>query len=359
MIAANGRAIVSVNLPREERGRALGLTSTAFHIGFLTGPSLGGFLIDTLGWRWIFYINLPFSLYGAYLAWKVVPETRTKEGVGIDIPGAILLLLTNALFIYAIDQLPRVGWGHLLFAATFCSSLIALLFLLRIEAKSQAPILDLSMFRLRLFSAGVASLFLVAATLSAINFLLPFLLQNMLGYTPSQVGWIIVADSIIIMIMAPIAGALSDRLGSRLLCTLGCAVIVVAQLFLATLDVHSSLIRIILPLALWGIGWALFNAPNQSSMLGAVSPDKIGAAAGMIATTARAGGAMGVALSATLFGYLLSAAGLTSSQIESSGSWRAAPEVFMNSFSSTIYVLSFFTALAVLFSAVRGKRSDQ
>ena len=76
MIAANGRAIVSVNLPPEERGRALGLTSTAFHIGFLIGPALGGFLIDSIGWRWIFYINLPFSLAGAYLAWKVVPETR-------------------------------------------------------------------------------------------------------------------------------------------------------------------------------------------------------------------------------------------------------------------------------------------
>src|SRR5262245_47520716 len=95
MIAANGRAIVSVNLPPEERGRALGLTSTAFHIGFLLGPSLGGFLIDTIGWRWIFYINLPFSLYGAYLAWKVIPETRTKETTAIDIPGALLLLLTK------------------------------------------------------------------------------------------------------------------------------------------------------------------------------------------------------------------------------------------------------------------------
>jgi len=250
MIAANGRAIVSVNLPREERGRALGLTSTAFHIGFLTGPSLGGFLIDTLGWRWIFYINLPFSLYGAYLAWKVVPETRTKERVGIDIPGAILLLLTNGLFIYAIDQLPRLGWRHPMFVTTLSMSLVALLFLLRIEAKSKTPILNLSMFRARLFSAGIASLFLVAGTLSAINFLLPFLLQNLLGYTPSQVGWIIVADSVIIMIMAPIAGSLSDRLGSRLLCTLGCAVIVVAQFFLATLDVHASLIRIIFPLAL-------------------------------------------------------------------------------------------------------------
>jgi EmrB/QacA subfamily drug resistance transporter len=356
MIAANGRAIVSVNLPPEERGRALGLTSTAFHIGFLLGPSLGGFLIDTIGWRWIFYINLPFSLYGAYLAWKVIPETRTKETTAIDIPGALLLLLTNGLFIYAIDQLPRVGWNHPMFLLTFSLSIIALLLLLRVEAKAKTPILILSMFRSRLFSVGIVSLFLIAGTLSAINFLLPFLLQNLLGYSPSQVGWIIVADSVIIMIMAPIAGSLSDRFGSRLLCTIGCALVTVAQFFLATLELNASLPRIVFPLVIWGVGWALFNAPNQSSILGAVSPEKIGASAGMIATTARTGGAMGVALSATLFGYLLSAAGLSGGQIESPESWRAAPEIFMGAFSTTIFVLNFFTLIAVFFSSVRGTR---
>jgi MFS family permease len=125
MIAANGRAIVSVNLPQAERGRALGLTSTAFHIGFLTGPSLGGFLIDTIGWRWIFYINMPFSIWGAYLAWKVVPETRAREKFAVDLPGAFLLLLTNGLFIYAIDQLPRVGWRHPVFLSTLAFSLVS------------------------------------------------------------------------------------------------------------------------------------------------------------------------------------------------------------------------------------------
>jgi len=359
MIAANGRAIVSVNLPPHERGRALGLTSTAFHIGFLTGPSLGGFLIDTIGWRWIFYMNMPFSLYGAYLAWKVIPETRTKEKMTVDIPGAIWLLLSNGLFIYAIDQLPRVGWRHPVFLTTLSLSLAALMFLLRAERRTKTPILNLSLFHIRLFSAGILSLFLISGTLSAINFLLPFFLQNLLGYSPSQVGWIIVADSLIIMFMAPIAGALSDRLGSRLLCTIGCAIVAVAQFFLATLDLHSSLLRIIFPLVLWGIGWALFNAPNQSSILGAVSPDKIGAAAGMIATTARTGGAMGVALSATLFGYLLSAAGLDSGRIESLQSWRAAPEIFIGAFSITIYVLTIFTLLAVFFSAVRGPRRGE
>ena len=363
MIAANGRAIVSVNLPAEERGRALGLTSTAFHIGFLTGPSLGGFLIDSIGWRWIFYINLPFSLAGAYLAWKVVPETRMPRQSGqskniIDIPGALLLLLTNALFIYAIDQLPRVGWRQPNFFIAFAGALVAAFFLLRVEAKAKMPILILSMFRIRQFSAGIASLFLIAATLSAINFLLPFFLQNLLGYSASQVGWIIVADSVIIMVMAPIAGALSDRLGSRLLCTIGVAIVAIAQLFLATLDLHSSLIRIMLPLVIWGIGWALFNAPNQSSILSAVSTEKLGAAAGMLATTARTGGAMGVALSATLFGYLLTSAGITGNQVNSPEGWRAAPEVFMHAFSTTISVLSIFTLLAVFSSAVRGAKPD-
>jgi EmrB/QacA subfamily drug resistance transporter len=363
MIAANGRAIVSVNLPVEERGRALGLTSTAFHIGFLTGPSLGGFLIDSVGWRWIFYINLPFSIAGALLAWRIVPETRLQRTTDssrnpIDIAGAVLLLVTNGLFIYAIDQLPRSGWRHTNFLLSLAGAIIAGICLLRVEARAKLPILTLSMFRIRQFSAGVFSLFLVAATLSAINFLLPFFLQNLLGYSAAQVGWIIVADSMVIMIMAPIAGALSDRLGSRLLCTIGVGVIAVAQLFLASLDLNSSLLRIMLPLVIWGVGWALFNAPNQSSILSSVSQERIGAAAGMIATTARTGGAIGVALSATLFGYLLNAAGLTSTQVNSAEGWRAAPEVFMSGFSTTIYALSCFTVVAVFSSAVRGRRPD-
>jgi MFS family permease len=171
MIAANGRAIVSVNLPPEERGRALGITSTAFHLGFLTGPSLGGFLIDSIGWRWIFYINLPLGLWGAYLAWKVVPETRLSTKIAVDIPGALLLLLTNSLLIYAIDQLPRTGWHHPIFLLAASLSIVALFFLLRVEAKAQMPILILSMFRSRLFSGGIVSLFLISGTLSAINFL--------------------------------------------------------------------------------------------------------------------------------------------------------------------------------------------
>ena len=359
MIAANGRAIVSVALPREERGRALGLTSTAFHIGFLTGPSFGGFLIDSVGWRWIFYINLPIALWGAYLAWKIIPDTKAEGKLSVDIPGALLLLVTNGLFIYAIDLLPRLGWRHPTFLLTLLLSLVAMVFLLITESRAKTPILILSMFRSRLFSAGILSLFLITATLSAINFLLPFYLQNLLGYSPSQFGWIIVADSLIIMFMAPIAGTLSDRLGSRLLCTIGCVVIVVAQFFVASLGLQASLLRIMLPLALWGIGWALFNAPNQSAILGAVNADQVGAAAGMIATTARTGGAIGVAMAATVFSSMLSAAGLSPAQIESPQSWSAIPESVISSFNYTVHIINACALLAVFFSAFRGKRREE
>ncbi|MGH7928008.1 MAG: MFS transporter, partial [Candidatus Binatia bacterium] len=102
MISANGRAIASITVPRAERGKALGLTSTAFHVGFLSGPTLGGFMIDTIGWRWIFSLNIPIGIWGAWLAWKLLAETRDEERrSSIDVTGAFLLLLTNGLLIYA------------------------------------------------------------------------------------------------------------------------------------------------------------------------------------------------------------------------------------------------------------------
>lgn len=357
MISANGRAIASVAFPHEERGKALGFASMAFHIGFLTGPSLGGFLIDTVGWRWIFYINVPIGIWGAYLAWKIIAETRVEgEPVSVDFLGAGFLLLTNCLFIYAIDQLPRLGWHHPTVLLILALSLIALALLVLTEMKTKAPILIVSLFRNRLFSAGMLSLLFVSLTQSAISFLLPFYLQNLRGFSPSQAGWIIVADSAIIMIMAPVAGWLSDRFGSRLLCTVGCAIIVIAQFLVGSFGLQSSILSIMAPLTLWGLGWAFFNSPNQSAILGSVTMDKMGAASGMTATAARTGGAMGVALSSTLFTYMLFGTGLSRAQIDSPQSWSTAPEMFMASFGHTVHVVNFLTLLAVFFSAVRGPR---
>jgi EmrB/QacA subfamily drug resistance transporter len=360
MIAANGRAVASIALPSNQRGKAMGLVSMAFHIGFLTGPTLGGFLIDTVGWRWIFYVNLPIGIWGAYLAWTLLEESKENlEQISVDFPGAILLMLTNSLFIYAMNQLPHAGWRDPTVIGMMALTAVALAVFVTVELRSRMPILSFSLFRNRLFTASMFSLFFITSTQSAISFLMPFYLQNILHFSPTQMGWIIVANSIVIVMVAPIAGWLSDRLGSRLLCTVGSSLIVVGQFFIASLGLSSSIPRIIFPLALIGLGWAIFNSPNQSAILGSVRRDEVGTASGMNTTTARTGGAMGVALSATLFTYGLSVAGLPSAEIESPQSWSTAPEIFVRSFNHTVHIVNFFTLLSVFFSAVRGSRPEE
>lgn len=357
MIVANGRAIVSVSLPAAQRGKALGFVSMAFHVGFLTGPTLGGFLIDTIGWRWIFYINLPIGLWGAYLAWKVVEESLEKlTRAAVDFFGALLLLLTNSLLIYAMNQLPHLGWSNPTVLGTLSFAALSLASFVIVELRSPSPILSFGLFRNRLFTASMFSLFFITSTQSAINFLLPFYLQTVMGFSPSQMGWIIIANSVVIVMVAPVAGWMSDRFGSRLLCTIGSGLIVIGQFFVASLNLDSSVPRIIFPLALSGLGWAIFNAPNQSAILGSVPRDKVGTASGMNSTTARTGGAMGIALSTTIFTYGLAAAGLSGAQLELPQDWGASPAIFVQSFNRTVHIVNLFTILAIVFSAVRGSR---
>ena len=357
MLTSNGRAIVSLVVPPEQRGKALGYTSVAFNAGFLTGPTLGGFLIDTLGWRWIFYINLPIGIFGAYLAWKTMEETGGEEKrVKIDFLGAFLLMLANTLFLYSMNELPSVGFANLKTISSILLSIVALFLFILTELRVEAPILSLSLFRIRLFSFANLSLFFITSTQSAIQFLMPFYLQSIMGFTPSQMGWIIITGSVAIIMFAPTAGALSDRFGSRLLCTAGTGLIVMGQFFIASLTRDASVPRIIFPLALTGLGFAIFNAPNQSAILGSVPRDKVGAASGMSVTTARMGASAGVAFCTTLFTYGLTLAGLTPGQVQSPERWGSSPETFMHTFNHTVHIINVFTLLSVLFSAMRGER---
>jgi EmrB/QacA subfamily drug resistance transporter len=355
MIVANGRAIASLVVPASERGRALGLTSTAFHIGYMTGPTLGGLIIDTIGWRWLFHINAPLGLVSAYFAWKVLKDRpQSGQTVRVDLPGAALLFLANTVFVYTMNQMPHLGFRHPLVGSLLVVSAITLFLFIRTELRAQDPILSLSLFRSRLFTAANLSLFFITCTQSAISVLLPFYLQNLIGFSAAQMGWILIANSIVIIIVAPVAGWLSDRFGSRLLCSVGSALIVLGQFLIGNLTLQSSVLQMVLPQVLTGLGWAIFNSPNQSAILGAVPRDKVGAASGMTVTTARVGGAFGIALSGAILTYGLGAGGLTAQEIESPQTWNTHPEIFMRSFSQTVHIINLLAVLSIFFSALRG-----
>jgi EmrB/QacA subfamily drug resistance transporter len=359
LILANGRALVTINSPPSERGKALGITSTAYHVGYMAGPTLGGFIIDTIGWRWIFFMTIPIGLACAYFASRVLRERATSDvPIKVDIAGAGYLLLTNICFVYALNQLPHLGIGNPLVFSFFVVSLASLALFIHTEKKAENPILNLSLFRNRLFSASNLSLFFVTLTQSAIGVLLPFYLQNLMAFTPTQMGWIIIGSSLVIIMVAPFAGWLSDRFGSRLLCSIGAAIIVSGQYLIGSFTLQSSLFALILPQLLMGFGWALFNSPNQSAIMSAVSRDQVGAASGMTVTTARIGGAIGIALSGAIMTHALSASGLSAEQIESPESWSSKPQQFLAAFAFTVHWLNAFALLAIVFSALRGGRRD-
>ena len=359
MIMANGRALVTVNSPASERGKALGITSMAFHVGYITGPTLGGFIIDAAGWRWVFFLTIPLGLACAYFGWKILKERPASEThVQVDFAGAAYLLLTNICFLYALNRLPHRGAQDSLVIIFFVVAAVTLYLFIRAEQKAPTPILSLSLFRNRLFTAANLSLFFLTSSQSAVSVLIPFYLQNLMGFTPTQMGWILIGGSVVIIVLAPVAGRLSDRFGSRILCTVGAAIMIVGQYLIGSLTLHSTIFQMIMPQILIGVGWGLFNSPNQSAIMSTVPRDKVGAASGMTLTTGRIGGAMGIAISGAVMTFALGANGLTPEQIESPTSWAAAPEVFLQSFRYTTHLITAIGILSVVFAAMRGARKD-
>jgi EmrB/QacA subfamily drug resistance transporter len=359
MLMANGRAIIVATVPAGDRVKALAMTSAAFHVGFLAGPSLGGVIIDAVGWRWVFFINFPIGIIAAYLGWKYMPDTPLNEDdKGIDFIGAAYLLLSMSGMVYAMNHLPDDGLTHPRVYLGILTCAIALVLFIRTELRTAVPILNLSLFRSRLFAATNLSLFCVSFTQTAFTLLLVFYLQNMMKFTPSQMSWIIITNSMAVILFSPVAGRVSERLGARMLCTLGTVLIVVGQFMIGSLSLTSSIFAMVFPVALTGLGWSMFNAPNQSAMLAAVPAGHIGAASGMNVTTARVGGTLGLAIGSALFTYALSTGGFTHAPVASSGDWNAPPDVFLRSFQTTLHILNIVGVLAVCFAAVRGKKGE-
>jgi EmrB/QacA subfamily drug resistance transporter len=310
MLFSSSPAILTKAFPASERGRALGMQGTMTYLGLTVGPALGGWLAHAFGWRWVFYINVPVGIVAITLAWKVVSEDRPAGArERFDAPGAALFLAGLVSLLVALNQGHDWGWTSPLTLGLALLALVLLALFIQVERRSASPMLDLSLFRSRLFSASALSAFLNYLCVYSVVFVIPFLLIQGRGLNTQQAGVLLTAQPLVMAIVTPLSGTLSDRLGTRGPATIGMAILTVGLLFLSWTVAGSSLGMIAGALAVVGLGVGIFVSPNNSALMGAAPRGRQGIAAGVLATARNVGMVCGIGLAGAILTTLLTGGG--------------------------------------------------
>jgi len=303
MMFSVAAAIVTRAFPPSERGLALGINAVFIYAGLTVGPLVGAFVLITWSWRGLFLVNVPLGIAGIMLALIFLRDDaarRRTEPTRFDLPGATLGSLALLCLLLVLSQGPT--WG-LLAPATLGLLAVAagLAFgFIRWERLTPAPMVDLSIFGDRLFSAALASSALAYLAIFMLNLLVPFYLIHGLGFDYFHAGILLTPVPVAMVVFAPISGWLSDRVGSRALTSGGMILVALSFYWLSRLGLHPSYAELVPPLLINGVGTGLFTSPNNSAVMGAVRPARMGTAAGLLATSRNLGMALGIATAAAV-----------------------------------------------------------
>ena len=296
MMFALGPAIITEAFPPSERGRALGLIGSVVSAGIITGPVLGGILIEALSWHWIFFVNLPIGIAGTWLAWRYVPDLKPTGRQRFDYWGAITLFVSLLALLLALTVGQERGFTNPAILALFGVWAIFLVLFVTIQTRIEQPMVDLSLFKNKLFSINLITGFITFVTIAGAIILLPFYLENVLGYTTREVGLLLAVTPIALGIVAPISGSLSDRLGVRPITMSGLIILAIGYASLSTLSIDTGTPGYVLRLLPIGIGMGVFQSPNNSAIMGAAPRQRLGIASGFLALTRTLGQTTGIAV---------------------------------------------------------------
>lgn len=295
-----GPALVTEAFPPEQRGKSLGLIGTAVAFGLLAGPVVGGLIIQHADWRWMFFINIPIGLaLAAMLTTRVRGFDENRDGK-LDVRGAVLLTACLASFLTATTLGSRIGWSSIGTVALFVTAAVACAAFMGLERSCKTPILDLRLFREREFSIGAIAGWANYAATMPIAVFVPFYLQNVLSLSPQTVGLVIASGPLTLAFVAPVAGSLSDRIGSRFLTSIGLLSAGMGLLMLRTLGLGASTWDVVWRLVLASLGSAIFVSPNSSAVMGSVPRENLGVAAGVVALVRNLGMVCGIAVAGAI-----------------------------------------------------------
>ena len=355
MIASAARVLAMEAMPEGAEGRANGFMTMSFHGGLLLGPPLGGLVIDLLNWRWIFFLLVPFGVAGIVLTAmrarrrRMAPSGRPPA---VDYVGATLLVVLTMALTLVVDRrsAEAIGVGQtgvmiVVFALTLAGFLVH-------ERRAVNPVVNLALFRIRMFVFSVLSLLVFAITSSVLTFLLPFYLQDVLHHSPSFIGLLFLSAPVLTISLAALAGLLTDRIGPMIPASIGLSVIMVGFAIGVVLKVDSHWSLPALLLACTGIGQGFFNTPNQTAIIGSVPREYRGFATGLVQMIFGVGSLLGISLG----GALLTVMFRHYSGIPDATPSADAPGPFVAAMSATYAVCLAVMTVALIASLMRGGR---
>ncbi len=359
---SNSAAILTDAFPSNERGMALGINQVSIVVGSVTGLILGGVLTTILGWRSIFWVNIPIGVFATVWSRYHLKEKGTLEGKSrIDLTGNIafasgLSLLLLGVTTDALGAVPSLESLSLIF-----SGIVVIVAFFFIERRVQHPMFDLSLFRLRLFSAGNSAIFLNSLARGAVTLVLVFYLQGpTMRLNPLEAGIFLIPISASLVAFGPVSGILSDRFGARGISTIGLVVSAVGFLLLAvTVSATVTFEAMAIPLILVGSGMGIFASPNRSSIMNSVPPQRRGIASGVSTTLVNVGQTLSLGLAFLIMTKTTPLSMLEQIFVGSSPSGSFSFSDFITSIHLVFYLSTAFLLVAIIPSMLRGSKAVQ
>src|SRR4051794_38720839 len=292
---ANAAAIVTDAFPKEQLGVAMGTNTMVAAIGLVLGPVLGGALV-AVGWQWVFWFNVPLALLGSIWAATILHEIADPDDSrGYDVLGTTLFVGGLTGLVYGVSRGGLHGWEDPLTLWPIIAGVILLPLFVLVERGQRTPMLDLSIFKNRLFSAATGAAFINGLSRMALMFLFVFYFQGVKGDDPILAGVKLAPMAIGMLVASPLAGMWADRRGSRTLSALGMLVSAIALVGMTMPAAHTSYVGTPLGLRPTGVGWGMFNSPTPAAMMGPVPPQRRGIAAGARMMLQNTGGVLSIA----------------------------------------------------------------
>ncbi|HUH97208.1 MAG TPA: MFS transporter [Anaerolineales bacterium] len=293
LMMVNSPAIITEVFPPNERGRALGINGITWALGGIAGPLLGGLILSAADWRWIFYINVPIGILGTIWGYRALHEmSRPQQGETFDAVGAVTFSVGLVALLMALTLGIQYSWTSLPMLSLFALFIVMLIgfFSWERRAKNKTPVLDLSLFKSRVYNFSVLAAMLQALAMFAVDFLIVFYLQGVRGYDPLKAALLLIPLPVVSAVVGPLSGLLADHIGARIPATLGVLIQAAALVwFITQLSPTTPYLPLAVGLALMGLGGGMFWSPNTSAAMNSAPVPRLGIASATLATLRQTG----------------------------------------------------------------------